>query len=101
MALIYRNVIGPIKDGSGNAMANGAVRAKLNIPIKDGSSFVMTESVEATVSAGVFSLPLGAPGTYTFSVVDTFGTVIDTFSAYLASSPTSDITIAELFDSAL
>ncbi|MCG8431656.1 MAG: hypothetical protein MJA29_10840, partial [Candidatus Omnitrophica bacterium] len=95
MALIYRNVVGPIKDASGNAVSSGAVRAKLSAPVTDGTDFVTTEEVEAVVSSGAFTLPLGAPGTYTFSVADSFGTVIDTFSAYLASSPTSDITLAE------
>jgi hypothetical protein len=101
MALIYRNVVGPIKDAQGNLMSTGKVTARLKSPVDDVGTFVFTQKVEAVVSNGAFTLPLGAPGTYDFSITDAFDVSFDQFTAALPSSPTSDITLAELFASAL
>lgn len=99
MALVYRNVVGPVKDANGNLLASGGVRAKLASPgVDDGDgAFVVTKEVEVVVTSGAFSLLLGAPGTYTFTVTDEFGATIDSFSAYLAATPLTDITIADLY----
>jgi len=101
MALVYRNVVGPIKDAQGNLMTTGKVMAMLKSPVADGTTFVYTQTVEAVVANGVFTLSLGAPGTYDFTITDAFNAPFDKFTAALPSSPTSDITLAELFASAL
>jgi hypothetical protein len=98
MALVYRNVVGPIKDAQGNVMESGAVKAKLNAPVTDGTSFVYTEAVTAVVTNGAFTLSLGAPGTYTFTVTDAFGAVFDTFTAYLTVD-SGDVSLAALYAS--
>ena len=97
MALIYRDVTGPVQDSQGNLLPTGTLRVKLRAPLVDGDTFVSPELLEADITNGAFSITLAAPGDYDFTIVVETGNTLWSFHALLDDSAATDISLAELF----
>lgn len=97
MALIYRNVTGPISGPDGDPLATGTLRVKLRAPLVDGTTFVSVETIEETITDGAVTVSLAATGRYEFTVINTTGDTLWSFQATLGDSSGADISLAELF----
>jgi hypothetical protein len=97
MAVIYRNVTGPVKDSQGDLLATGTFQANLHAPLVDGTTFVSPELVEEPIVDGQFSTPLAAPGIYDFTVVGPTEKTYWQFTAFLGDDSGADISLAELY----
>jgi hypothetical protein len=97
MAVIYRNVTGPVKDSQGDLLTVGTFQANLHAPLVDGTTFVSPELVEEPIIDGQFSTPLAAPGIYDFTVVGPTEKTYWQFTALLGDDSGADISLAELF----
>lgn len=96
MAVIHRNITGPLKDATDTLIASATLKAKLLSPLVDDDTFISPENIEVTVTDGVFTLSLAAPANYEFTLVSLTGDTLWNFQAPLDDTD-ADISIAELF----
>ena len=97
MALIYRNVTGPISGADGDPLATGTLRIRLLGPLVDGTTFIPTETIEASIVNGAVTATLAATGSYDFTVVTDTGDTLFSFKAVLGDDSGADISVAELY----
>jgi hypothetical protein len=97
MAIIYRNVTGPVSDAQGNLIVEGELVAKLLRPLVDNLTFISPEELRVPITNGAFTLVLAAPAMYDFQVIDQFGETWWNFQAPLDNDSPADISLAELF----
>jgi hypothetical protein len=97
MAIIYRNITGPVSDAQGVLIPTGELIAKLLRPLVDNLTFVSPEELRVPIVDGLFTLVLAAPAMYDFQVIDQFGQTWWNFQAPLDNDTPADISLAELF----
>lgn len=97
MAIVYRNVVGPVHDSQGDPLATGVLTIKLREPLADGVTLITPESVQVDIVAGAFTIPLAAPGVYDFTVVGPSGGTYWSFQSLLDDDVGTDITLSELY----
>ena len=97
MAIIYRNITGPVSDAQGVLIPNGELIAKLLRPLIDSLTFISPEEIRVPITDGLFTLVLAAPGMYDFQVIDQFGETWWNFQAPVDNDTPADISLAELF----
>ena len=96
MAIVYRNIIGPIYDAQ-NDPADGYLVAKLLRPLIDNTTFITPERLEVDVVNGLFTLRLAGPAIYDFQIKDVYRETWWNFQAPVDNDSSADISIAELF----
>jgi hypothetical protein len=96
MAVVYRNITGPVVDAEGNP-ANGFLVAKLLRPLIDSTTFISPEELRVDITSGDFTLVLAAPAVYDFQVKDIHDETWWNFQAPLSNESAADISLAELF----
>jgi hypothetical protein len=97
MAIIYRNITGPVSDAQGVLIPTGELIAKLLRPLVDSLTFISPEELRVPIVDGLFTLVLAAPAMYDFQVIDQFGQTWWNFQAPLDNDTPADISLAELF----
>lgn len=96
MAIVYRNITGPVNDPQGN-LANGVLKAKSLRPLVDNLIFVSPEELRVDIVDGLFTLVLASPVMYDFEIIDTNGETWWNFQAPLDNDSAADISLAELY----
>lgn len=97
MAIIYRNITGPVSDAQGDLIVEGELVAKLLRPLVDSLIFISPEELRVDIVNGQFTLVLAAPAIYDFQVLDEYGETWWNFQAPLDNDSPADISLAELF----
>lgn len=97
MAVIYRNILGPIRDAQGVLIPMGTLKAKLLYPLVDNTTLISPEMLTVDIVDGLFTLVLAAPAIYDFQIIDHLDETLWNFQAPLDNDIPADISLAELF----
>lgn len=97
MALVYRNILGPVAGPDGTVLALGELRVKPLAPIVDGTTFISPEELVIPIEDGLFTLVLAAPANYEFLVIDQYDETLWNFQAGLSGESAADIRLSELY----